>query len=68
MIKRIHLILDKEQIQCEDEVVRIITQLSDGGMRDALSIFSSIPLLLAASISIISGCVPSVMDKHSVPI
>jgi len=38
MIKRIHLILDKEQIQCEDEVVRIITQLSDGGMRDALSI------------------------------
>lgn len=38
MIERIHLILEKEQIQCEDEVVRIIAQLSDGGMRDALSI------------------------------
>lgn len=38
MMERIHLILDAEKIQCEEEVIRIIAQLSDGGMRDALSI------------------------------
>lgn len=34
----IKLILTKENIKCEDEVIRIIAQLADGGMRDALSI------------------------------
>lgn len=38
IIARIQLILEKEQIHCENEVIRIIAQLSDGGMRDALSI------------------------------
>lgn len=38
IIQRIQLILESEHITCEDEVVRIIAQLSDGGMRDALSI------------------------------
>lgn len=38
IITRINLILEQEQITCEDEVIRIIAQLSDGGMRDALSI------------------------------
>lgn len=38
MIERLQLILSQEHIQCEDEVIRIVTQLSDGGMRDALSI------------------------------
>lgn len=38
MTERIKYILDKENIQCEDEVIRIVTQLADGGMRDALSI------------------------------
>lgn len=31
-------ILKSENIRCEDEVLRIIAQLADGGMRDALSI------------------------------
>lgn len=35
---RIHEILKSENITCEDEVIRIISQLADGGMRDALSI------------------------------
>lgn len=38
MTQRIRYILDEEQIRCEDEVIRIVTQLADGGMRDALSI------------------------------
>lgn len=38
IIARIKLILEAEEINCDDEVVRIIAQLSDGGMRDALSI------------------------------
>lgn len=38
IIQRIHTILDKEQISCEEEVIRIIAQLADGGLRDALSI------------------------------
>ena len=37
IIQRIHTILDKEQITCEEEVIRIIAQLADGGLRDALS-------------------------------
>lgn len=36
--KRLHLILENEHITCEEEVIRIVAQLSDGGMRDALSI------------------------------
>lgn len=35
---RIHTILKSENIICEEEVVRIISQLADGGLRDALSI------------------------------
>lgn len=38
IVKRIHVALDQEQIECEEEVVRIIAQLCDGGMRDAWSI------------------------------
>lgn len=38
IIQRIQLILESEHITCEEEVIRIIAQLSDGGMRDALSI------------------------------
>lgn len=38
IINRIKLILDEEHIDCEDEVIRMVAQLSDGGMRDALSI------------------------------
>lgn len=38
IIQRIKLILEKESITCEEEVIRIVAQLSDGGMRDALSI------------------------------
>ncbi len=38
VVKRIHVALDQEHIQCEEEVLRIISQLCDGGMRDAWSI------------------------------
>ncbi len=38
MEKRISEILEIENIQCEKEVIRVVAQLSDGGMRDALSI------------------------------
>lgn len=38
IIQRIHTILEKENINCDEEVIRIIAQLADGGLRDALSI------------------------------
>ena len=38
IINRLHTILEAEHITCEDEVIRIIAQLADGGLRDALSI------------------------------
>lgn len=38
IIKRLKTVLAAEKITCEDEVVRIIAQLADGGLRDALSI------------------------------
>lgn len=38
IMSRIQLILKQEHITCEEEVIRIVAQLSDGGMRDALSI------------------------------
>lgn len=38
IIRRLHTVLEAEHINCEDEVVRIIAQLADGGLRDALSI------------------------------
>lgn len=38
IVTKIKYILEKEKITCEDEVIRIIAQLCDGGMRDALSI------------------------------
>lgn len=38
VVKRIHVALEQEHIKCEEEVVRIIAQLCDGGMRDAWSI------------------------------
>lgn len=38
IINRIHTVLEAEHITCEEEVIRIIAQLADGGLRDALSI------------------------------
>lgn len=38
IIGRIHTILEAEKISCEEDVIRIIAQLADGGLRDALSI------------------------------
>lgn len=35
---RLRDVLQVEQLTCEDEVIRIIAQLADGGLRDALSI------------------------------
>lgn len=38
IINRIHTVLKEENLTCDEEVIRIISQLCDGGMRDALSI------------------------------
>ena len=38
IIERIHTILKAENIQCDEDVVKLIAQLADGGLRDALSI------------------------------
>lgn len=35
---RLRDVLNAEHLKCEEEVIRIIAQLADGGMRDALSI------------------------------
>lgn len=36
--KRVSKVLEMENIQCDQEVIQIVAQLCDGGMRDALSI------------------------------
>lgn len=38
IVLSIKKILEKESVSCSDEAVRLIAQLADGGMRDALSI------------------------------
>ena len=38
IVERIKFILNNENINCEEEVIDTIAQLSDGGLRDALSI------------------------------
>lgn len=38
IIDRINFILQKENINCDEEVIEMVAQLSDGGLRDALSI------------------------------
>lgn len=38
IIKRLKTVLESEHITCDDEVIRIVAQLADGGLRDALSI------------------------------
>lgn len=38
IVSRIHTILEKEHIECDDDVIELIAQLADGGLRDALSI------------------------------
>ncbi len=38
IIDRINFILQKENIDCDEEVIEMVAQLSDGGLRDALSI------------------------------
>ena len=38
IISRVRSVLEQEHIECEDEALRLVAQLADGGMRDALSI------------------------------
>lgn len=38
IVDRLQTILQAENIICEEEVIRIVSQLADGGLRDALSI------------------------------
>ena len=42
MMERVKVILEKENIQYEEEAVRLVCQLADGGMRDALSIIDQV--------------------------
>ena len=42
MMERVKIILEKENIQYEEEAVRLVCQLADGGMRDALSIIDQV--------------------------
>lgn len=42
MMESIKKILEKENIQYEEEAVRLVCQLADGGMRDALSIVDQV--------------------------
>lgn len=39
--KRMKYILDQENIKYEDKAIAVIAQVADGGMRDALSIWTS---------------------------
>lgn len=38
IIKRLHIVLDEENIKYEEEAIEYIAKLAEGGMRDALSI------------------------------
>ncbi|MGX8833198.1 DNA polymerase III subunit gamma/tau [Amedibacillus sp. YH-ame6] len=38
IVERIHTVLKAENIQCDEDVIKLIAQLADGGLRDALSI------------------------------
>ena len=42
MTKRIRDVLHQENIQYEEEAIRLVCQLADGGMRDALSILDQV--------------------------
>ena len=38
IMARVRSVLEQEHIECDDEALRLVAQLADGGMRDALSI------------------------------
>ena len=38
IVERLKFILEKENVRCDEEALRLIAQIADGGMRDALSI------------------------------
>ncbi len=42
MISRLKLVLNQEKIDYEEDAIRLICQLADGGMRDALSILDQV--------------------------
>ncbi|TDF92195.1 DNA polymerase III subunit gamma/tau [Paenibacillus piri] len=41
-VERLHLVCHEEQIEADDDAIRFIARLSDGGMRDALSLLDQI--------------------------
>lgn len=41
-VERLHLVCQEEQIEAEENALRFIARLSDGGMRDALSLLDQI--------------------------
>ena len=38
IVERLKFILNKEKVRCDEEALRLVAQIADGGMRDALSI------------------------------
>ncbi|PZE20091.1 DNA polymerase III subunit gamma/tau [Paenibacillus xerothermodurans] len=41
-VERLHVVCRQERIEADDEAIRLIARLSDGGMRDALSLLDQI--------------------------
>ena len=39
---RLKIVLERENVECSDEVIKLVVSLADGGMRDALSIMDQV--------------------------
>lgn len=50
-VERLHQVCREEHIEAEDEAIRFIARLSDGGMRDALSLLDQIMAFSGKSIT-----------------
>lgn len=52
LTKRISIVCEQENIQIDQEAIRLIAQLSDGGMRDALSILDQCVAFCTSKITV----------------
>ena len=52
LTKRITIVCEQENIQIDQEAIRLIAQLSDGGMRDALSILDQCVAFCTSKITV----------------
>ena len=60
---RLRDVLQGEQLTCEDEVIRIIAQLADGGLRDALSILEIIDAIIDKEAVNLLNIVDTLIEK-----